>query len=160
MWSTCYCTAMCPLYHRQQRLQFRPPLEEVKAKYYREMKKFLCIPFHFNGVSDRPVAGERESSAGRVSSIFTAMVDHNAMAFATVYSKAQTLFQQLETVTERFCDWIVLGQVDLELLVDEHLESVQDWERNFRALKAKGREAEKLPKYVTLLVSERSDMWK
>ena len=32
--------------------QFRPPLEEVRAKYYREMKKFICIPEKFGGIGD------------------------------------------------------------------------------------------------------------
>ena len=40
--------------YRQGQLGFRPPLEEVKAKYYREMKKFLCIPNHFKGL-DAPI---------------------------------------------------------------------------------------------------------
>ncbi|MEQ2202449.1 Cytoplasmic dynein 2 heavy chain 1, partial [Xenoophorus captivus] len=41
--------------------------------------------------------------------------------------------------------WVVLGQVDLEKLVEKHLTSVQDWERNFKALKARGKESERLP---------------
>jgi dynein heavy chain 2 len=35
-------------------------------------------------------------------------------------------------------------------MVDEHLQSTSDWEKNFKALKAKGREAEKLPGLVCL----------
>lgn len=47
---------------------------------------------------------------------------------------------------DRFQEWVVLGSVDLDELVQEHCQVVPDWERNFRALKARGREAEKLPK--------------
>ncbi|KAI2656493.1 Cytoplasmic dynein 2 heavy chain 1 [Labeo rohita] len=79
------------LIFKQGRLQFRPAFEEVRAKYYREMKRFICIPNQFKG------------------------------------------------------DWVVLGQVDVDVLVEKHLHSVQDWERNFKALKAKGKEAERLP---------------
>ncbi len=43
---------------------------------------------------------------------------------------------------------MVLGQVDVDVLVEKHLHSVQDWERNFKALKAKGKEAERLPRYL------------
>lgn len=46
----------------------------------------------------------------------------------------------------KFVDWVVLGSVDLDSLVDQHCHHVPDWERNFKALKARGREAEKLPK--------------
>ena len=35
------------LVYRQKRLQFRPSIEEIRAKYYREMKKFIAIPSHF-----------------------------------------------------------------------------------------------------------------
>lgn len=45
-------------------------------------------------------------------------------------------------------EWVVLGQVDLEKLVEKHLNSVQDWERNFKALKARGKDSERLPRYI------------
>lgn len=41
---------------------------------------------------------------------------------------------------------MVLGQVDLEKLLEKHLTTVQDWERNFKALKARGKESERLPR--------------
>ena len=43
-------------------------------------------------------------------------------------------------------DWVVLGSVDLESLIEKHLSTVGDWERNFKALKARGRDCEKLPR--------------
>lgn len=48
---------------------------------------------------------------------------------------------------------MVLGQVDLEKLVEKHLNSVQDWERNFKALKARGKESERLPRYIPYVKS-------
>lgn len=48
-------------------------------------------------------------------------------------------------------DWVVLGQVDVDALVEKHLHSVQDWERNFRALKARGKESERLPRYLCVI---------
>ncbi len=44
-------------------------------------------------------------------------------------------------------DYVVLGQVDIEDLVEKNLRDVTDWERNFKQLKIRGRDAEKLPKY-------------
>ncbi|KAM7436007.1 Cytoplasmic dynein 2 heavy chain 1 [Porites harrisoni] len=120
------------LVFRHQKLQFRPPLEEIRAKYYREMRKFISIPNHFRGVGDD-------------NSIFPIMIDQNSAGFITVYKKAEDLFQRLVDVQDQFKDWVVLGTVDLEKLIDTHLQTVPDWERNFRAIKAKGREAEKLP---------------
>lgn len=67
---------------RHQQLQFRPSLEELRAKYYREMKKFICIPLHFRGV------GEASSAA---LTIFPRMISRNAGGFTTVYRKVGEL---------------------------------------------------------------------
>ena len=47
-----------------------------------------------------------------------------------------------------FYDWVILGCVDIEALVETNCTTVSDWENNIRTLKTKGREAEKLPKSV------------
>ena len=61
--------------------------------------------------------------------------------------QAEELFQRLSQALEKFQDWVVLGSVDVESLVEQYCHTVPDWEKNFKALKARGREAEKLPKY-------------
>ncbi|XP_077984893.1 cytoplasmic dynein 2 heavy chain 1-like [Glandiceps talaboti] len=122
------------LTYRQQRLQFRPPMEEIRAKYFREMKKFICIPNHFKGVGD-----------SLENLIFPVMIERNAAGFTTVYRKAEDLFTRLEAAKAKFKDWVVLGSLDLDQVVEENLQTVPDWERNFRGLKARGRDAEKLP---------------
>ncbi|KAI3354358.1 hypothetical protein L3Q82_018881, partial [Scortum barcoo] len=119
---------------KQGRLQFRPPFEEVRARYFREMKRFISIPNQFKGVSAQ---GEEL--------IFSVMIDRNASGFLTIFSKAEDLFSRLKNIQHKFKEWVVLGQVDLEHLVEKHLNSVQDWERNFRGLKARGKESERLP---------------
>eukprot|EP00050_Salpingoeca_kvevrii_P020215 m.95860 g.95860 ORF g.95860 m.95860 type:complete len:4292 (+) comp8765_c0_seq1:164-13039(+) len=125
------------LVFRQQTLQFRPPLEEIRAKYYRELKKFLTIPERFGGLAE--------------SGIFKAMIDNNAAGFATVYRKAEALFARLAKALEHFRPWVVLGVVNLNDLVEENLNDVEQWEANFRALKVKGREAEqKLPSTIKI----------
>ncbi|XP_025088458.1 cytoplasmic dynein 2 heavy chain 1-like isoform X3 [Pomacea canaliculata] len=122
------------LTYRQQKLQFKPPFEEIKAKYFREMKKFISIPSHFRGVGE-----------GVENPIFPAMIDRNAEGFVTCYRKGAVLFKRLAAVVDQFRDWVVLGALDLEQFVAEHLVNLADWERNFRALKARGRDVEKLP---------------
>ena len=76
---------------RQQKLQFRPPLEEIRAKYFREMKKFISIPNHFKGV------GEATENL-----IFPAIIDRNASGFYTCYKKADELFTRLAKVQTQF----------------------------------------------------------
>ncbi|NWH26647.1 DYHC2 protein, partial [Grus americana] len=124
---------------KQGRLQFRPPFEEVRARYYREMKRFISIPNQFRGVSE----AEEES-------IFTVMTERNASGFLTAFSKAEDLFRRLTDVSNQFKEWIIIGQVDMETLVKTHLSSKQDWEKNFKALKVRGKEAERLPSTIRI----------
>ncbi|XP_032214095.1 cytoplasmic dynein 2 heavy chain 1 isoform X5 [Mustela erminea] len=125
------------LTYKQGRLQFRPPFEEIRAKYYREMKRFIGIPNQFRGVGE---AGAE--------SLFSVMIDRNASGFLTIFSKAEDLFRRLSAVLQQHKEWIVIGQVDMEALVEKHLSTVHDWERNFKALKIKGKEVERLPSAV------------
>ncbi|MGH0159576.1 UNVERIFIED_CONTAM: hypothetical protein FKN15_075087 [Acipenser sinensis] len=119
---------------KQGRLQFKPPFEEVRAKYFREMKRFISIPNQFKGVSEQ---GEPL--------IFTVMIDRNANGFVTIFSKAENLFKRLAAVLDTFKEWVVFGQVDIDALVEKHLHNVHEWERNFKALKTRGKESERLP---------------
>ena len=65
-----------------------------------------------------------------------------------MYRKAEDLFRRLDEVKEQFRYWVVLGYTDIDKLAEENLANVADWEKNFRMIKLKGREAEKLPLYV------------
>lgn len=76
---------------RQGRLQFRPPFEEVRARYFREMKRFISIPNQFKGVSAQ---GEEL--------IFSVMIDRNASGFLTIFSKAEDLFTRLQATQHKF----------------------------------------------------------
>lgn len=79
------------MFFRQQKLQFKPPFEEIKAKYFREMKKFISIPSHFRGVGE-----------GVENPIFPAMIDRNAEGFVTCYRKGAVLFKRLAAVVDQF----------------------------------------------------------
>ncbi|KAJ3130163.1 Cytoplasmic dynein 2 heavy chain 1 [Nowakowskiella sp. JEL0407] len=122
------------LVFKQQKLQFRPPFEEIRAKYYREMKKLINMPMAFRGFAD--------------GKIFSQMVDNNSSSLSTVYEKAENLFQNLSKVQDIFKDWVVLGMVDLDSFIEEAMDEVPDWENNFRMIKQKGKEAEQLPQSV------------
>ncbi|KAH0625160.1 hypothetical protein JD844_033332 [Phrynosoma platyrhinos] len=125
------------LTYKQGRLQFKPPFEEVRARYYREMKRFISIPNQFKGVSET----DEES-------IFSVMTERNASGFLTTFSKAEDLFRRLAEVADQFKEWVIIGQVDMEALVENHLFNEQDWEKNFKALKVRGKEVERLPSTV------------
>jgi len=48
-------------------------------------------------------------------------------------------------------EWVVLGSLALDEFAFQHLKTLPDWERNFKAVKARGRDVEKLPKYAFLI---------
>ena len=129
---------------RQQRLQvgpslpnshtqLRPPIEEIRARYYRELKRFVTIPETFRGLTDTP--------------LFSALLGRAAAGFAVVYRKAEAMFAKLSRSTSIFRDYVVLGMVDVDELVGE-LTEVAEWDHNFRMVKTRGREAEKLPSSI------------
>ncbi|KAJ3070332.1 Cytoplasmic dynein 2 heavy chain 1 [Podochytrium sp. JEL0797] len=121
---------------QQQKLQFRPAFENIKANYYREMKAIINMPSSFKGLGD--------------TTIFSRMVDTNSASLAIVYKKTDELFNNLLAVHDGFKDWVVLGTVDLEEFVQEALTDVSDWEMNFRMVKQKGKEAEQIPSILQI----------
>lgn len=40
------------LVYRQQKLQYHPPMEEIRMKYYSQLKTFLSIPQNFRGLDE------------------------------------------------------------------------------------------------------------
>jgi len=75
-------------------------MEEIKAKYYREMKKFVGIPNIFRGVG---------GDAAATDLIFPAMIDRNASGFHTCYYKAAELFKRLDSVQSIFKVSVLFG---------------------------------------------------
>ncbi|CAF4638011.1 unnamed protein product [Rotaria sp. Silwood1] len=117
--------------------QEQASLEGIKATYYNEMKRFLTIPLIFKGC--------RDTTSSKKKLIYeNIMLRHNDDIITCFYASNQ-LFTRLEHGLEQFKEWTVLGQVDIEELVEKYLLDVADWERNFRVLKLRGQDAEKLP---------------
>ncbi len=50
----------------------------------------------------------------------------------------------------RLClqNWVALGSVDLDEVVEERLKDVQDWQLNLNVLKSAAKEAQRLPNTV------------
>jgi dynein heavy chain 2 len=122
------------LIFKQGKLQFRPSFEEIKSKYYREVKKFINLPNSFKSLGE--------------TTIFKKMVDLNSDSLESVYSKAEILFSQILKTQDIFKEWLILGNVDLDAFVDEAISDVADWEMNFRVLKQRGKDAEQLPSSI------------
>lgn len=37
---------------RQRQLKFSPPIEEIRMKYFSQLKKFISMPIGFHGIVD------------------------------------------------------------------------------------------------------------
>lgn len=119
--------------HSTHSLQFRPPLEELRATYNRKMKKFISIPASFQGFS-------------AASSLYVKMADRNAESLLQVYRKAEELFTRLEDLCDSFSSYVTLGKVvDLDAFIEFlKLQSAADFEVNLKFLKTRRKELDKI----------------
>ncbi|VDM16092.1 unnamed protein product [Hydatigera taeniaeformis] len=159
------------LIYQHSQLSFQPPLEEaclhfswtfernhIKAKYYREIRKFIGIPLHFRGILDY----QNKDFTTDTSCIFPLIIEKHMPRFRMCYHRAEILFTRLQAVMDLFLTWVALGSVNLEDLVDVQCRDLADYENLlFRmvnpysrflfdpgrsiALKRRGRAVEELP---------------
>ena len=75
------------LVFKQRKLQFHPPLEEIRTQHYKQVKDFLQLPLVFKGLSE---ASEKPG-------FFRGMMDSSvgAAGCAKVYEKTEALFVKL-----------------------------------------------------------------
>ncbi|CAM9134653.1 unnamed protein product [Chrysoparadoxa australica] len=118
----------------QRTLQFKPPIEDLRSQYYREMKKFVSMPNVFEGLGN--------------SNVYREMPSRNAASLQRVYAKAESLFSRLVELLHSHREWVVLGLVDLEQYVTQHVSTEVDFEANLKSLRARRKGVDKLPDYV------------
>lgn len=73
--------ARAELVFAQRVVQYKPPLEELRAAYYRDTKKFVSIPNNFDGFGN--------------GKIYRKMVAENSQSLLRVYEKAEGIFERL-----------------------------------------------------------------
>uniref|UniRef100_A0A8R1DG42 Cytoplasmic dynein 2 heavy chain 1 n=1 Tax=Caenorhabditis japonica TaxID=281687 RepID=A0A8R1DG42_CAEJA len=93
-------TISVSLVFADQKIQLRPTIEEIRAKYYKELSKFLRIPDRFRGVQ------EDENS----SKFFAQMIDRSMNLLPTIYEKAEQLMDKVATCDQIFSDGVVHRQ--------------------------------------------------
>ncbi|KAL8004079.1 putative AAA+ ATPase domain, dynein heavy chain region D6 P-loop domain-containing protein [Plasmopara halstedii] len=118
-------------------LVLKPPIEELRTTYYKAMKKFVARPIKFNGFGN--------------SHVFSAMCDANARNLVRVYETCETLFSRLEGLIKDYEHWGFLAQIgaggtiDLDAMMEATLQEPVDWEINFKTIRTKRKESEKIP---------------
>lgn len=117
---------------RQSQLQFRPPVEEIRAKYFYHIRRFLERPLGFRGLSDQSAT------------LFESIVERNRHHFEHLYNHARELFTELENYKNKWLHWVSMGSLDLEEFCKLHLKEWEDWDRNFRECKQFGQQIAKI----------------
>ena len=116
----------------KNRLEFKPPLEEIREKYYKEMRKFLAMPASFEGFNN-PL-------------LFRRMGARNSKRLIKVYSKAEMLFDKLAQLIKKYSSsWTKLAQLDLDQFVDANVKTPDEFIVNFKMLNVKRKDIDKFP---------------
>jgi dynein heavy chain 2 len=121
---------------QSKQLRFKPPLEELRLHFYKEVRNFLSWPLSFTGLEGAP-------------QIFKKIPEKNQSALTIVVEKAETLFSRLQGILKQFQPWCILGFAE-QTLQDEidALETVEDFEVNFRMVRTKRKELDRLPEVI------------
>ncbi|XP_023289902.1 cytoplasmic dynein 2 heavy chain 1 [Orussus abietinus] len=115
---------------REGSLQWRPSLEEVRAKLYSGIRRFLAIPTNFRGVGD-PADGH-----------FGDLVQRSAYLFGEVYREAEILLSAMESFRAGWMSLAAPARID----AGERLKGSppQEWERSFKEAKQWAQEVGRL----------------
>lgn len=121
-----------------KQLKLKPPLEELKTNYYKEIKSFISLPLSFKGLDG-------------AAHIYKAMPDRNQQGIAVVFQKAEELFYKVFKLQNSFSPWLVVGAMPerVQEMVDE-LSDPKGWDMNFKSLKAKRKEMDKIPDTIKI----------
>jgi dynein heavy chain 2 len=112
-------------------LDFKPPLEQIRQSYYKELKKFVNIPYTFEGFGNHQ--------------IYKKMGARNAKRLVQVYFKAENLFDKLTDLLGRYAEWTALGQVDLDAYLEANVKTSEEYVANFKTMRSKRKDIDKLP---------------
>ena len=104
------------------------------------------IPTGFKGLG---YYEEGQAAKHKVLKIFRDMPDRNVSSLHVVYENASELFAKLEALIARYRPYVTIGmyQGNIDDLIEEKFTDGAQFDASFKALKAKRKEAEKLPSF-------------
>ena len=113
-------------------LTFKPSLEELRSKYYKNMIRILDAPRKFKGFNN--------------SKLYQLIPKRNSKNMLLIYKNAEYIFKSLKLLLNKYRPYTMLGQINnLEQFVEQNLNEVHDWVLNFKLLKLKRKEILRLP---------------
>ena len=121
------------LVYSSKNVSYKPPLEELKQRYYKEVKTFITFP------SSTP------QGFGGSPDIFKQMPERNSKYLSVVYFKTEELFSKLLKFMDSFKQWTSMGAINMEVIIEKYFKANEDWEFNLKNLRLKRRDLEKVP---------------
>lgn len=138
---------------RQQEIQYRPTMEEIRSMYFSQLRRFIERPLTFKGLSDQSSNIFKSMVDMYVGHIFLIIIINrillnirsNRDRFVALYDKAETLFKQLIEFQGAWRPFVILGCVNLEDMCQIYLKTRDDWDKNFKACKQFSQQIAKIP---------------
>lgn len=122
-------------------------MEEIRMKYYSQLKRFLAIPNNFRvrvyfnqpksflwlnmkSITKKTLLFLQGVSELNDNPIFPIIVTRNAHRFGPLFQRANRLFERVEAVKERFTDLAALGHGDIEQVIQQECSLAEHWDRS------------------------------
>ncbi|CAD7969929.1 unnamed protein product, partial [Amoebophrya sp. A120] len=123
------------------KIKLKPPLEELKTNYYKEIKQFVQLPQMFKGLE----------GAGH---IFASVTTRNPDSLLTVFQKGENLFSKVnDKISDASGDpstTSAKGGKDPSKLLVEKFDDTKEFDLNFKFIKQKKKEVEKIPDVIKI----------
>ena len=120
-------------------LQFRPPLEEVRSKYMREIRYFLTIPRGFRGVTKLNIG---------LSNLFCQIMERNSIHLLNLISEAENIIFRLQRVLLLYEPWAAFVFGTYDLVQKQYCNDVLSFEQTFLFLRSKSCYLDRLPNNI------------
>ena len=109
---------------KNKNIVFKPNLEELKEKYYKEIMNYLLWPSRvFKGI-----VGNLE--------IYQKLGERNSLAIKTIISKAENVFNLLALHLKGLDQWGVIPYLTVKD-INKRVKTMEEWEFNIRVIRMK-----------------------
>jgi dynein heavy chain 2 len=121
---------------RNNNISFRPELENARARFYKEVRKFAQIPYNFRGLGD-----EKD--------LFGMIGTQNAHLLIPTIQRGEEIFKEVFKYRNQYVEWVYPAQVDIEKIFLS-LNTAEEYEDALRETKLKGKQLDRLENEVKI----------
>lgn len=120
---------------RGKQLTLRPPLEEIKDRYYKEVRAYTDWP----GKVFKGITGQLD--------LYQKIGQRNSHYLGRIYSKAEAAFRELEKHLAGLAQFAVIPYLSA-VGIEKEIKNTADWEENIKGIRLNRKELERLPDHA------------